>query len=336
LIRTNSAIFIAREDIHLADRTSETTGKGGAGYDRVSVSLKDPRSYAKAVDWIRDNVVLKRNVKGPVLEIAVSLPDCAVSVFMRPKDHYILAFRGADKVYLLDDDAASDFKKVLEQHVKPTEIETLKGLGAGHGSTGLATFERREDGLRARVFRRQDLATIKDLARYRLRSRTRFEELKKPLSLIVCMIAESARIPMMHRDFVNMYYGCEVIADEAIRSYDDAKYMMLCAREKFPQYPNHLAIEKLAKRAEELRVLLGRIKCAVDVSDRAKLMSDLVKGRVSTDDGSVKQQVKRFRDMCSELSFTDAEAIKQFVSTFCNISAVRAAKQGVAYPNIPA
>lgn len=320
----------------MARATSDIPGKGGNGRNRLSANLTDPQSYAAAIDWIRENLVLGANVKDSVLEIAISLPTCAVSVFMRPKDQYILGFRGADKVYVLDDDTAEKFKDELQRHVKPVAVEVLKGLSASHGSTGLATFERKEGGLEPRIFRRQDLASIKCLPRYSRDSGIHFQDLKKPLSLIVCMLAESARIPMMGRDFVNMYYGCDVIADEAIRSYDDAKQMMRFAREKFPEYPNRLAIEKLAKRADEMSELLKRIEAAAGANDRVKLVSLLLKERPSAVDPSVKHEAQRFSGMCVELKFSRPEGVLGFLSAFSNASAVRAAKQGVACPNIPA
>ncbi len=318
----------------MAGTTSDGFGKNGNSPDRLSFSLSDPQSYAAALDWIRDNVVLNGGVKGPVLEIAVSLPECDVSVFMRPKDHYILAFRGADKVYLLDDDTAEDFKKVLQPRVKPVEVEILKGLGAGHGVTGLATFTLKDGAVNAQVFRRQDLASLKYLACYSRDAGIHFQQLQKPLSLIVCMISESARIPMMGRDFINMYYGCDVIADEAIRSYGDAKAMMRLAIKKFSEYPNRLAIEKLAKRADEMSTLLQRVEAAVNAKARGDLISMLVRGRLPATDASVQDKAQRFRDMCTQLKFTEPQDVQRFLSAFSNASAVRAAKQGVAYPNI--
>jgi hypothetical protein len=253
---------------------------------------------------------------------------------MRPKDHYILAFRGADKVYLLDDDTAEDFKKVLQPRVKPVEVEILKGLGAGHGVTGLATFTLKDGAVNAQVFRRQDLASLKYLACYSRDAGIHFQQLQKPLSLIVCMISESARIPMMGRDFINMYYGCDVIADEAIRSYGDAKAMMRLAIKKFSEYPNRLAIEKLAKRADEMSTLLQRVEAAVNAKARGDLISMLVRGRLPATDASVQDKAQRFRDMCTQLKFTEPQDVQRFLSAFSNASAVRAAKQGVAYPNI--
>ena len=236
---------------------------------------------------------------------------------------------------MLEDDTAEKIKPELERYVKPVPVEILGGLSSSHGSTGLATFERKTDGVKARIFRRQDLASIKYLQRYSRNSGIHFDDLKKPLSLIVCMLAESARIPIMGRDFVNMYYGCDVIADEAIRSYDNAKQMMRLAREKFPEYPNRLAVEKLAKRADEMSELLKRIEAAAAAKDRVKLVGQVLTANRSTLDTRVKYEVERFRDMCVELKFEHPDQLLAFVSAFSNASAVRAAKQGVAYPNMP-
>jgi hypothetical protein len=147
------------------------------------------------------------------------------------------------------------------------------------------------------------------------------------------MTSESARIPMMQRDFTNMFYGHDVVADEAIRSYDDAKFLLAITRQAFPEYARAAAVEKLQKRAAELEALARFIEAATKPSDRIVEISNWMKGSVPLDGSSFAAQIKRFCDMCKELKISDPRIITQVMSTCRSESAIRAAKQGIAVPD---
>ena len=318
-------------------RTTAAQGDGRNSPTVAELNLRDPASYTTSIDWIRDNVVFKNNVKGPVLQLIVSLPGGDVSLYMNPANHYIMAFRGRDKIYVLKDRDSEKFKNDLQSQIKDVEIEILHGLSAAHTARGLGTFKDQDHRTRATVFSIHDLESVSRLSTYSRESGATYELLKRPLSLLICMIAESARIPMMQRDFANMFHGHDVVADEAIQSYDDAKYLMTLARDLFPDYPRALGVEKLQKRAVELDALLAKIQAAVSVTDRKKMIADLLNGRTPSDSRLVAEEIKRFRDICAVLSKTpkmNADDITQLISTCKSNSAVRAAKQGVVIPEI--
>jgi hypothetical protein len=221
------------------------------------------------VDGIRNDVILKPAVKGSVLKLEVKMPKGAVTLFMNASDQYLLAFQGADMIYVLQDQTSDKFKaNLVKEYGQKPEVKILEWFGAGHGQQGLRTFYRDESGPRAAVFRKPNLDSAVCLASYSERAKNvSRESLKAAMSLLVCMISESARHPMMQNDFTNMYYGAGVLADEAVRSYDDAKYLLDLADKTFKEYPRHHAIEKLQKRAAELSDLLTALQAGVSYSN---------------------------------------------------------------------
>ncbi len=148
---------------------------------------------------------------------------------------------------------------------------------------------------------------------------------------------------MMQNDFTNMYFGSGVVADDAIRSYDDAKYLLRLAHSIFPDYPQHLSVEKLQKRASELNNLLPVLQTGVNHSDPKRLLSEIAEGRMKSRCPGSSDQAKRVRDMVQELSFFDPKRVDRFdpgrvtqlISTCKSESAIRAAKQGVVVPPLP-
>jgi hypothetical protein len=269
----------------------------------------------------------------------------AVTLFMNASDQYIMAFQGADMIYVLQDQNSQRFKTSLEKEQGGKQaVKILGWLAAGHGQHGLGTFQRNDSGLRAAVYRRPDLDSAACLSTYSERANNvRHESLRAALSLLVCMISESARHPMLQNDFTSMYFDMAVVADEAIRSYDDAKYLLRLAHSIFPQYPRRLAVEKLQKRASELNDLLAALQGGVSHPDPKRLLVEIAEGRMKSANPSSSDHAKRLRHIAQELSFFDPtrpdrfdpNQITQLISTCKSESAIRAAKQGVAVPPLP-
>jgi hypothetical protein len=305
------------------------------GSTATQLDCSGPAAYLASVDWIRSNVVLRETAKHSVLQLDVIFPKGQVTLFMDPANHYVMGFRGADKIYLLDDANSERFQNDLQLQVKNAGIEILRGFSSAHGPNGLATFGLHNGTDRWRVFTPEDLTSATLPSAYSRASGMTYEQLKKPLSLLICMISESARIPIMQRDFANMMlYGCNVVADDAVRSYDDAKYLIALGNKIFREYPARLAVEKLQKRAEELDSFLAAIQSGAKAADRKKLISDLLSGKMPPSGPSSPERIQRFSGMCAELGLRNPDDITQLLSTCRNESAVRAAKQGVAFPSV--
>jgi len=297
------------------------------------IDLRTPTGYAGSIEWLRGSVLLGNGLKGQILQLNVALPRGAVRLYMDTSNLYIMAFHGADGIYVLEDSNSDSFRIALRSQDKEARIEVLKGLGADHGPGGLKTFSDKHAS--GRTFTRDDLDSAAELSRYSATSRNMtYERLKPHLSLLVCMIAESTRIPMMEYDFTNMlYYRDSVWADEAIRSYDDAKYLLPLAHKVFPGYPRHLAVEKLGNRARELGELLKKIQSLVETRNRSTLVASLLTGRVPAGP-QLAELIERFRTICKELRLTEPSNVTQLISTGGNTNALRAAKQGVVVPKV--
>jgi len=297
------------------------------------LDFRDAGPYVDGVDWVRSNVVLKQHPKGQVLQLDVALRALPVTLYMDPWNHYIMGFQGADRIYLLDDDETGAFKKALK--IQGPEPEIIKSLGGGHHAQGLGTFQRKpHGGVVGRIFYLRDMATTALLPTYSRKSGIKHDQLQLPLSLLVCMISEAARIPMLQRDFKNMYYDHPVYADDAMRSYDDAKFLIHIAVMAFPNYPVASGMEKVEKRAALLATLLEKIQTKSNTGLRGITLIAEVLNEKKPWEPSVATFAKDFRDECKQLHIADAAVVSQLLSTCRSEGAVRAAKQGVAIPPI--
>jgi hypothetical protein len=298
------------------------------------LDFRDPGPYMEGIDWIRSNVVLKPHAKGEVLQLDIALRKQPVTLYMDPRNHYIMGFQGADRIYLLDDEETAKFKSVLKDETP--EPEVLKGLGGGHHARGLGTFRRKTGGgVIGRTFQLGDLETTSLLPNFSRKSGIKHEQLRLPLSLLVCMISESARIPMMQRDFKYMYYRHPVRADDAMRSYADAKFLMDLAARVFPEYPFSLGVEKLVKRASVMAPLLDKIQVTSKTGLRGiRLIDEILPGKNPSKDSSVIKASDDFRYEWRQLKSPKAATVSQLLSTCRSEGAVRAALQGVVYPPV--
>ena len=301
-----------------------------------TLNFTDAASYQDAVDWIRSNVVLRNTTKGPVLQLDITFPRTQVTVFMNPSNHYILAFRGADGIYVLDDpsDTPKFLKDLSAATDKGTKITLLKGFNASHtGVRGIQTFDPNLSDYE-RNFRSSDFDKITQLTAYR--EKGNYHPLRKPLSLLVCMISESARFPMMQKDFMHMYMhtGASVLADEAVQSYSNAKELRALAFKIFPNYRSPEAIAKLQNRTNQLQTLLEDFLKLAKTTSSQTLIASILTGDKQPWEGSNTNNTDTFRGMCKELSLGTPSQVTGLISLCDNEMAFRAAKQGVALPGI--
>jgi len=299
----------------------------------AQLDLSSVAGHAAAVEWIRNNVVLRSEETAGILKLTVSLEPNghAVTLFMNAADHYIMGFQGLDKIYLLRDDHRDEFKKLLisRKFAAADQVDDELVLGADHNS--LRTLQER--------FTRADLVGAARLARFS-RSKSNSEEVRRPLSLLICMIAECARLRSMEWTFRGIYENLDrpVRADEAIQSWKDAVDIVRLANKHFPTYPRVYAVEKLAKRAAELRTLWDQIVLAVGPFANEKAAKQQVIDGVPALGrwGAVAYQVQRFADMSGELSVDGRKATAEeisFIMTACqNETALYAAREGVTDP----
>ena len=300
-----------------------------------TLNFTNAASFNEAVDWVRSNVVFGKNSKGTILQLDVTFPRTQVTVFMNPKNHYILAFRGANAIYVLDDPSDSpQFIKDLQAASKNTTVTLLKGFAASHqGVAGLQTFAP-GIGIRQRNFTSRDFGKLTALTQFN--GTSSYDPLRKPLSLLVFMIAESARFPMLQKDFINMYMrnGAEVLADEVVQAYSKAKALRAFALSNFPNYRSPEAVAKVQNRAKQLEILLESFVKLSKNPDTRALTTTVLSGQIQTWEGGNTGNTDTFRGMCKELSLTTAAQVAELIGLCDNEMAVRAAKEGVALPGI--
>ena len=101
------------------------------------LDLSSAAGFRAAVAWIRSNVILAPT-PGAVVELRITGPDSAqASVFMDRKDAYVIAFRGRDLIYALDDDTQDYAGLLADAGVSGAgEIEKIVGLSVSHRSLG--------------------------------------------------------------------------------------------------------------------------------------------------------------------------------------------------------
>jgi len=311
--------------------------------NKQDLDLRGFARYAESVDWVRRHVILSRDTKGPVLQIDVLLPGGPVSLFADPATTYLMGFRGANGIYLLKDDNSGPFARALEAELPGEPIEVLSALAAHHRANGgLATFSAK-DPAKGRIFNLKNLDNASRLSKYPSQGEGEFELVRSSLSLLVCMLFESARIPMMELEFTYRFYrGMPVSPSDAVHSYQHARDLMILALAFFPEDERHLAVERLEKRASELSELQERIASRLERKADSSLLDDILVGRLSSDPRTV-ELVQRFQYMCRELKIdarsaqaqiSPSKMVLRIVNSCKDRGAVRAAKQGVAIPSI--
>jgi len=320
------------------------SGTPASGRKAVELDLSDPVLYWDGVEWLRSNVVLKPSGNLGVIELDIRLPlEQRATLFANTKDLYILGFQGADRVYLLDDPLSPQFEKLLKQHLGvDSQTRILKGLSSQHGEYGLGTFQKQGEWNKGRKFHKSDVKFVNQLAKYSLG--VNYEALRTPLSLLVCIIAESARFPMLQMAFTNMFeYGHEVIASDAIRSYADARFLIRVSLIAFSLDPRRQAVERLRKRAAELDSILEVLDLPESTPNRQTQLQQALDGRLSSHSSKQEHATEELRRVAKDLKVNDiaralempqAEVITQLVTTCKNDSAVFAAKEGIAVPAI--
>ncbi len=291
------------------------------------LDLSSVAGFRAAVEWIRRNVILAPT-PGAVVELRISAPGkTQTSVFMDRKYAYVMAFRGRDLIYALDDDS-QDYAALLATAgvAKKEEIKKLKGLFVSHISLG--TFDK--------PFRNCDLTKIVDLSTYSSKETKTFENLRKPLSLLVCLLAESARSPAVAHDFNHLYeMQRPVWAKEAIQSYNQAVRITRCADQLFKDTPRQAnRIEKLDKRAAEIRELLDLLwKSTSHRSNEKQTLKSVVKGQNLGTGKDFDFAAERLRSIAKELGLTDRGDELSEIETACrNRAAVDFARDGVIVP----
>lgn len=149
----------------------------------VDLDLSSAKSYMSSLGLLRQAVVLGREkAPGLVLRLRVRLVyEGRVTLYMKVSNLYIIAF-GENPVFALADSSEDTAATLRASGAVPKEIPIHSlDLGSDHNALGT---ERHRFGL-------GDLAECAALARFN--GRQEYNTIRKPLSLLVCMLAEGSR-----------------------------------------------------------------------------------------------------------------------------------------------
>jgi len=308
----------------------------------VTLDLSTPRGFTHAVDWIRKSILLNANPKPRVLELDVklSLRSSAdfgvITLFADTRNGYLFAFRGKDKTYVLHDDSQDEYVGLLKKDGIES-VAIVHGVGSDHRSLGTFLPNIDAGGMRGRTY---VIANLQDAARLADFSQAGGSvtngDLISAMSILVCMLAECARWPRIEREFEGIYFGENVQADEVFQVYDKAKRIRDLAS-VFRDYLLGDRVERLVKRATEMRELLSRVQSKMgesSVTDEA-LMELCLRAKNSFPGGD-KDAAQRIRDICTQLDLKPerdpkgaAKKMAEILSLCGNDRAVRAAQSGV-------
>ncbi len=293
----------------------------------MELDLSHLAGYVKANEWVRNHVVLGAKSAG-ILQLNVTVgQNRSVVLFMWQEDGYILGFRGADRIYVLEDAATVRFVEALKNNKfakDDDDVLVLKGFKATHA--GLNSFP----GGKPRDFILSDLERTFILSQYSYgREGSEYSSLKPSLSLLVSIISEAARHNGIGWNFQKLYAGEKVSTDEVFNHWDHAKQIIRLAREFYPPPCSEKdAIFKLARRAEEIGEAISSLG---PTSDLAELLRNILQNRFQSPESKAMDAAQRLRTIARELGIEpgDAGRLTEIKSAFSHEAAVRAARTGV-------
>lgn len=310
----------------------------------LQLDLSTQTAYLSSLTLIRQRIELGRAAGdlATVQRIRVRLlSDKAVELFMRSADLYLIGFRGAAKVYALKDDK-TDCKSQIEGSGRLNTGETVQpiGLYGDHGSLG--TF--------SRPFAMADLELCHALSDY---TGGGYETIKRPISLLVCMLAEGSRFLEVQNAFGGIgrsagRYFAEALPDRGLYNYE-----VIAASEVVNYWDNASRARRVANGAgfgvKEGHALAVRLKDGIAALE--KLLSEshidlskkdlylLISGERHTKmpagvAGEAAKVIEDLRKIASQAKLTSVAKLDEFIVALQNKIAVDYAN-GVLLPTLP-
>ena len=237
----------------------------------LSLNLSTQQDYLSSLALIRQQIVLGRDKHDlpAALRFAIRLPyDGRVELFMQTSNLYLIGFRGANKVYALEDEK-DDFAAVIRNSgrlERGEQVVTLSQRG-DHGSLG--TF--------GRPFDHGDLSNCAVLAIYT--DAQQYTMIRRPFALLVCMLCEGARFLQVQNDFAGVghipgryfagpipgggVWGSSIDANEVVNYWSNATRARTVAEHHgVGVTEGHKKAIELKTGVDELEAMLGRAGAA--------------------------------------------------------------------------
>jgi hypothetical protein len=311
----------------------------------LQLDLSTRRAYLSALALIRQRIELGRAAENlpAVQRFRVRLlSDKTVELFMLSANLYLIGFRGAAKVYALTDDKV-DCKAEIEGSTRLDTGETVQRitLKGDHGS--LETF--------SRPFARADLEFCHSLSEY---SGGNFETIKRPFSLLVCMLAEGSRFLEVQNAFAGVgrsagRYFADVLPDkglynfepitasEVVNYWDNASRARRVANGAgFGVTEGHTLAMKLKEGVAALEKLLSDKQIVLQKTELYALVAgerrNQLPGSVCT--GDIGKLIPALQELTRQAKLTSAAKVDEFIVALQNKIAVDYAN-GVLLPTMP-
>jgi len=304
------------------------------------LDLRSLAGFTAAVEWIRSAIIL--HPAAGFFEIEVATTDApACTIFMNRSDAYLVAFRGRDRIYALADPPVDHALALANAGVAAAgQIQTL-GLTVSHASLGTLDH----------VFTRSDLRAAPGILNGFSSSDPTFQLLRRPLSLLVCLLAEAARSPAIAFEFAHLwqartrYDGAQnliyeersftVRANEAIQCYDKAIRITRYANRIFQDVRPVDRLARLEKRAAELRELLQALSAALNSTGNRQLaLNNIVRNPELFTAPGHESQIQRLHDMAHELGVTRGDELTEIAGLCGERVAMDFARSGVVAPDL--
>jgi hypothetical protein len=307
------------------------------------LDLSSVYGFEHATDWVRENVLLSRK-RPHMLELRVKLPagpaskgKTSATIVMDPRNAYVVGFRGRDGMYLLRDDSANlDLQLRQANLIGKDEKAVTLNIGTDHASLGTFRPILGRAGMRPRDFDAVDLSRVASLSTFSSKTaEVTHAEVSGAISLLVCMLPESARSRMVELSFRGLYFNLRVSADEAMQSYDHAKRITALANKLFKDPVLAYRVERFEKRGQEISSLLEACRGALDQNrfNRKDFLSRVLRGDTAGYPKDLASRVQRLGGIAAELGAT-VDELSEMAQLCSNKDAVRAAKGGVVVPPI--
>lgn len=265
-----------------------------------SADLSTLEGFALTVEQIKNSAASPEASKSGFVELDVKLPrdqdknEQSVTLFMANQDQYIVGMVGGDgKPYYFRDkgkepEGLREYLRArgrLEKDGAPLD----SGLSVDHNSLG--TLDGDQPG---HTFGMSDLMAAGRINSFGKDARMRTaEDLKKPVSLLVCMLAEAARHQQMETEFRKVYSpaivqtlaGASVnvpntaSANAAIRVFNKAARITAWANEWVNERTSSARVEVLMKRADSINQAVTVLEAADGVTVDGKELDRILDGK---------------------------------------------------------
>jgi hypothetical protein len=299
------------------------------------LNLSTQQDYLSSLALIRQRITVGRDKHDlpAALRFAIRLPyDMRVEVFMQTSNLYLIGFRGANKVYALEDEK-EDFAAAIRASGRLDSGEQVVMIGQRGDHRSLGTFER--------PFNHGDLANCSVLAIY-----TDAQEntmIRRPFALLVCMLCEGARFLQVQNDFAGVghipgrYFAGPIpgggVWGDSVDANEIVKYWSNATRARTVAEHHGVGVTEGHRKAKELKTGVDDLEAMLSRAGVLCTRSALygwISGQPQPDLKryeslqGISSVLTRLQALTRALKLNDVAAVSEFIVALQNEIAVQA------------